>query len=180
MEAVLEAAPVREKTRWLAPLHRLDEGWLKVETALVSLLMGAMLLLGTAQIVMWNCFHQGLAWADPLLRHLVLWTAMIGGSMATSAQRHLNMDAIPRFLPPRVKTATTALVNLAAACIVGALAWVSVIFVQQEAASGVEAGFLHLARWQVQLILPIAFTLMSARFLMKCLDNLEDFLRRDA
>lgn len=180
MEAVLEAAPVHEKTRWLAPLHWLDQSWLKVETILVSLLMAAMVLLGTAQIVMWNCVHQGLSWADPLLRHLVLWTAMIGGSMATSAQRHLNMDALPRFLPPRMKTVTSALVNLAASGIVGTLAWVAVIFVQQEAASGVEAGFLHLARWQVQVILPVAFALMSARFFLKCLDELETFLRRDA
>ncbi|HEY9766663.1 MAG TPA: TRAP transporter small permease subunit [Chroococcales cyanobacterium] len=157
---------------WLKPLHHLDRYVKGLEACLIVVFMSAMLLLGTTQILLWNLFHQGLAWIDPLLRHLVLWTAMIGGTMATSADRHLNMDVLPRLLSSRVKKITDILVDLAAAGVVGVLAAVTVVFVRQEAASGGMAGFLNLARWQVQIILPVAFTVMSGRFLLSALDNL--------
>ncbi|HBN08798.1 MAG TPA: hypothetical protein DD435_09160 [Cyanobacteria bacterium UBA8530] len=164
--------PSERVVLWLKPFHQLDRHVKALESCVIVVLMSAMLLLGTTQILLWNLFHQGQGWIDPCLRHLVLWTAMIGGTMATSADRHLNMDVLPRLLSPRVKKITDILVDLAAALVVGILAAVTVVFVRQEAASGGMAGFLNLARWQVQLILPVAFTVMSGRFLLSALDNL--------
>ena len=157
---------------WMKPFHRLDRGVQWLESGLIVVLMTAMLFLGTTQIFLWNLFHQGMPCVDPLLRHLVLWAAMIGGTMATSAHRHLIMDVLPRLLPPRVKKVANLLVDLAAALLLGLLTAVTVIFVREEAANGGMVGFFNLGRWQTQLILPVAFAIMSGRFLLSAFENL--------
>jgi TRAP-type C4-dicarboxylate transport system permease small subunit len=163
------------KRDWLFPLQALNHGLTVLETFAVTVLTLCMLGLGITQIAMWNLFHQGLAWADPVLRHMVLWVAMIGASMATSARRHLNMDALTRILPPKGKAIAGVFVHLTAAAVTGVLSWVSCIFVSEEMATGGLA-FLNVSRWQAQLILPIAFGLMAFRFLISSLEDLRKAL----
>lgn len=174
MDTVIKAE-VTEKIHWTAPLYAIDRAITHLENFAIAVLIATMLGLGIVQIAMWNLFHQGLAWADPMLRHLVLWVGMVGGSMATSARRHLNMDALSRLLPPKGKAVAGFLVELASALVAGVLAWVSIIFINQEMASGAHA-FLGVARWQAQLIMPIAFGIMAYRFMLASLEDLRKVL----
>lgn len=174
MATVIETK-VTSKIHWMAPLQALDKAIASLEDIVIAILVFAMLILGSAQIVMWNLFHQGLPWVDPLLRHLVLWVAMVGASMATSARRHLNMDTVIRLLPPRGKAIAGILVELSSAIIIGILAWVSCIFIGEEMSSGTHA-FLNVERWQAELILPIAFGTMSYRFLLAAIEDLRNLL----
>jgi len=45
----------------------------KMEECALSLLLCAMILLSCLQIFLRQFFDSGLLWADPLLRHLVVW-----------------------------------------------------------------------------------------------------------
>lgn len=174
MATVIETK-VAGKIHWMAPFQALDRAIASLEDIVIAILLFGMLSLGSIQIVMWNVFHQGLPWVDPLLRHLVLWVAMVGASMATSARRHLNMDTLIHLLPPRAKAIAGILVELSSAVIIGILAWVSCIFIGEEMASGATA-FLNVARWQAELILPIAFGTMSYRFLLSAIEDLRNLL----
>ena len=77
------------------------------ENALITVLVLLLVLLAGAQIVLRNAFGTSISWADPLLRALVLWTALLGalhealvGPLAPD-----NMDDQPK-LRDAVQTVT--------------------------------------------------------------------------
>lgn len=136
--------------------------WL--EDALLIGVFAVMLLLAGAQIVMRNFFDAGFAWIDPVLRVLVLWVAMLGAVTATREDRHISIDVLSRFAPPRLLPWLKRVIALATAIVCALLAWHTFRFVRDEYAwSDVEIAGLPVWIWQS--ILPLGFTLMTARFL---------------
>ena len=83
-------------------LHRRDklEGFFRsvgrLEVGVITVLLIALVLLGCMQIVLRNFFHSGIIWADPLMRHLVLWLGCLGAALATTRVRHINIDVFSR------------------------------------------------------------------------------------
>jgi len=69
----------------------------RVEDAALILALASMLVMALAQIVLRNFFDTGLLWAEPFLRILVLWVAMLGGMVATREGRHIAIDAAARY-----------------------------------------------------------------------------------
>ena len=61
--------------------------------------MVTLIILGGLQIILRNVFHSGLLWADPLMRHIVLWLGCLGAALATTSARHINIDVFSRALP---------------------------------------------------------------------------------
>ena len=55
----------------------------RVEDAVLALLLGAMILLAPLQIALRLFFNEGLTWADPLIRVLVLWVGLFGAISAS-------------------------------------------------------------------------------------------------
>ena len=69
--------------------------WLdRIENTLIGVLVLAMVLLADAQIVLRNLFDSGIDWADPLLRAMVLWTAMLGALAAARDDKHIGLDLV--------------------------------------------------------------------------------------
>lgn len=141
---------------WAVGLARLEDG-------LLALLTGVMLCLAVLQIGLRNLFAAPLSWIDPLVRHLVLWTALLGGLVATRMDRHVRFDALVRLLPAEARLACRLAAHLSAAAICLLLAIAASRFVADERAVGTRV-FLGVAAWQVQLILPVAFGGMACRF----------------
>ncbi|HEX7047054.1 MAG TPA: TRAP transporter small permease [Gammaproteobacteria bacterium] len=148
-------------TRFFAGFAR-SVRWL--EDGLLIGVFAAMLLLAGAQIVMRNFFDAGFAWIDPLLRVLVLWIAMLGAVTATREDRHISIDVLSRFAPPKFLPLLKRIIALATSLICGLLAWHTFRFVRDEYAwSDVEIAGLPVWIWQS--ILPLGFALMTWRFL---------------
>ena len=82
-------------TNWVRWLHRIENGILTVLVLILVALAGA-------QIFMRNAFGGGFSWADPFLRTLVVWTAMLGALAAVRDDKHIAVDVLQRFLPPSV------------------------------------------------------------------------------
>ncbi|MCK7524997.1 MAG: TRAP transporter small permease [Ignavibacteriales bacterium] len=62
-----------------------------------------MVLLAFAQVILRNVFGTGLVWGDTIVRHMVLWAGFVGGALASYEGRHISIDALTKFFPPRVK-----------------------------------------------------------------------------
>ena len=78
--------------------------WLdRIENGLIAVLVLAMVLLAGAQILLRNLFDSGIEWADPLLRALVLWTAMLGALAAAREDKHIGLDLVTHFVRGRTK-----------------------------------------------------------------------------
>lgn len=152
--------------RWHRVLLRLEDGFL-------MLLLLAMILLATAQILLRNLLETGLSWADPVLRLLVLWLALLGAMAATRDHNHIRIDLLSRFLPTRAKQVAQRITDGFAACICGVLAWHAGRFVLLERADGVLL-FSTLPAWMGELILPLGFGVIALRFLLAALTGATD------
>lgn len=144
--------------------------WL--EEATLTMLVVAMLLLACAQIGLRGLFASGLSWADPLLRHLVMWAGLLGAAVATRTDKHISMDLSSRFLPKTTLAWLTVLMHLFAAVVCTVLSWTASNLVREVASYDTGQTMIGLSPWHLQLIFPVAFGLMVLRFIERALRGL--------
>ena len=134
-----------------------------VENISLVLVLSAMIILAAAQIVMRNMFETGLSWGDEALRIMVLWIAMLGAVAATRERRHIVIDVLSRMLPGNLKLWAEFVVDSFSAGITGTLAWYAAEFVIDSKQYG-DLLLNDLPAWLFQLILPVAFGIISYRY----------------
>lgn len=147
------------------PANSLFSKIAKVEEGVLSFFLVVMILLTCVQIVLRAFFSTGISWADPFLRYLVLWTGFLGAAMATSQGKHIAMDVISFLAPKSMQTWLQVATNLFSAIVAGFLTWSAYLFIQSEIQFGSNK-LLNIPSWVWNLIFPIAFVLISLRFLM--------------
>ena len=81
----------------------LDRILAKTETVVLVIFLGTMVVLAFLQVVLRNFFGTGLIWGDTLVRHMVLWAGFIGGALAAFEGRHISIDALTKYLSPRLQ-----------------------------------------------------------------------------
>jgi TRAP-type C4-dicarboxylate transport system permease small subunit len=158
---------MEEKKSPLAFLARLEDG------VLIIIIIG-MVLLAFTQIMLRNVFGIGLIWIDPLVRQMLLWLTLAGAMVATRDHKNITVDAITRYLPPgRIKHATDCICEAFAAIVCALLSYstFSVFFMEfQDPLGGNIMPGLPL--WASLLTLPLAFGVMTLRFLRFSISSL--------
>lgn len=146
-------------SRWLDWLYNLED-------ALLALILLSMVLLASSQVIMRNLFDSGFTWGDPLLRLLVLWLGLMGAMVATRLDKHITVDALLRVLSPGLQRASRIFTKLATALVCGILTWqaVRLVAIDYEYQDRV---INHLPVWVGDLILPVAFGVMTLRLLLQ-------------
>lgn len=147
-------------------LERLDSFLNGLEGRLLVALLSVMVILSFVQVFLRNAFSESFLWGDILLRHLVLWVGFIGAALATSNDRHINIDALTRFLPSRLKHWSKVLTNVFAAVVCYFLSRAGVTFVKNEIDA---AGTLYesIPSWYSEIIIPVGFGLLAFHFLVR-------------
>jgi TRAP-type C4-dicarboxylate transport system permease small subunit len=136
---------------------------LRLEEGLLVLILTAMILLAAWQILLRNLFDSGLFWADPALRMMVLWLALLGAIAATQDDRHIRIDLFSRFLSPRGKALTHLITDLFSGVVCALIAWHAGRLVYFEWQDGREL-FGGLPAWLGESIIPLGFGIMALRF----------------
>ncbi len=140
-------------------LHHLEEG-------VVIFLLLSMIVLTCTQVVLRIFFSSGIDWADALLRYMVLWSGLLGGAIATRQGKHINIDIASRLLPARWLRRLKIVLNLFSSLVCGGLTWAGILFVSNEMEFGGEATLLGIPHWQLNLVFPVIFAIISLRFLI--------------
>lgn len=147
-------------------------GYLRMaEELILALLLGSMIILAFSQILLRNFLDSGIAWADPLLRLLVLWVGMFGAMLATHDDKHIRIDLITRFIPQQHRRLSGLITALASSVVCALLAYHSARFVYFEWQDGTEA-FIGVPAWLAESILPFGFGVMTIRFAILALQTL--------
>jgi TRAP-type C4-dicarboxylate transport system permease small subunit len=68
----------------------------KLESFIIFLLVGAMVILSFSQIILRNFFALSIFWIDDFTRHAVLWTGFWRHQLSQSMARHINIDLLSR------------------------------------------------------------------------------------
>ena len=151
-------------------------GWFRflgrLEVGALALLLGTLIGLGVLQILLRNLFHTGWLWADPLMRHIVLWLGCLGAVLAATHLRHINIDVFTRLLPSALRPLRRVLVYTATAIATFLLGLAALRLVIDERAFG-DVAFGPFQTWHLQTVLPLAFFLISYRSLFNLLISRE-------
>jgi TRAP-type C4-dicarboxylate transport system permease small subunit len=146
-------------------LSRLGRAVESIETAIIAALVLAMVVLAGAQILLRNLFETGFAWADPLLRAMVLWAAMLGALAAARDDKHIGLDLLTHFLRGRARRVARTIALLFAALLSAAMAWYGGRLVALDFDGGQPVG--PIPGWVVELILPVGFGLLALRLAVR-------------
>lgn len=147
------------------------------DSLLISLLI-SMVLLSSGQILLRNFFDTGYIWIDPLLRVLVLWTALIGATIASRDNKHIRIDLLSKFFKKRIHLALQTFVALVTTTVCGIIAWHGARWVMFDYQDQLKS-FADLPAWILEIIIPIAFALIALRYLMHALYWLQMFIKYD-
>ena len=138
----------------------------KLEDLILSAILTLVLVLAASQILLRNIFDISLFWAEPLMRAMVLWLALLGALVAGRDGKHISIDLLSHVLPTEIKIYLNSLAQLIAGVICSFLSYHALVLVEleYEYSSGEVAG---IPIWCVQLILPFGFLLMALRFFVQ-------------
>jgi len=121
------------------------------EDALLVLILTAMVVLATTQIILRNFFDGAILWAGPMLRVGVLWVGMIGAMWNA-----------------RVRVVT----DLFTAIVAAVVAWSAFrLMLDDRAAGEMAVGFAPL--WVCEAILPVAFGVIALRYVLFAIKHLK-------
>ena len=144
------------------------------EEGLLVLLVGLMIVLSFSQIILRNFFSFSILWADPLIRHLVLWASFLGATIAARKNKHIKIDIVFRFISPRHQLLLTGIGELFSALVCALLTWISIEFILDEM-EYITPAFATIPTWKLQMIFPFSFGVLTLRFFYQALLNLRGY-----
>lgn len=150
---------------------RIDRAARNLETWLIVIILGGLIVFGAAQIVLRNFFSIGFSWGDGLTRLTVLWLGLLGALAASRDGRHITMGALARWLPQKVQTAAGVCADWFGGAVSAALAWYALAFVRDSREFG-DLLLGDLPAWWLQSIMPVAFALIAWQFFVQGLKRL--------
>ncbi len=144
-------------------LFKLENLTIRIEKAVVTLLVGLMVALSFLQLVLRLGFSQSILWLDPLLRHFVLWAGFFGAALASGEGRHFALDITQKMLPDKMRRPSAIAVTLFCSAICACLVYAGVLFIRDEIAAdsvAFDIGSWQVKGWWLELILPLGFALI--------------------
>ena len=156
-------------------LSQLEKAGTALETVMLVSMLTSMMLVAVGQIIMREGFGTGFGWADELVRLMVLWLALVGSIAACRENRHIRIDALSHVLPDTLVNMIRVLVDLFAAAVCGIIAFQAWRYLQIEIEYE-DTVLVNTPAWIAHAIMPVAFALISYRFLLSALTQAGDFL----
>ncbi len=147
-------------------LGLIDKGIEKLAIYLLIISITLMLSLSTFAVVL-RWLETSLLWIPPMVRHIVFFSAFLGGVLATGARRHIGIDILGRVLGSKNLEKPQKIVQWFVDVIcLGTLIWL--IFASVEF-SGVEfqygkLSFLGIHSGALVALIPLGFILIAYRY----------------
>lgn len=133
------------------------------ENALVTLVLGAMVILPTLDMLL-RPARIIVPASTAIVQHLTMVVGMLGGAIAAREGRLLSLSTLTLFMKGRWKTVAQLVSGSFAAAVTAILFAASVQFVIQQRAGGKELTS-GVPLWIVLLVLPLGFSAVAARLL---------------
>ncbi len=154
---------------WPAALFRESSRWSKrfasAENLLISLALGAMVLLPLSEAALRRTFHASIPASISIVQHLVLVVGMLGGAIAAREHRLLSLSTFGETnLRGGWKIISRICTSGVSAVISSFLCLAACQFVQAESQAGKILAY-GVPLWVVECILPVGFAVITLRIL---------------
>ena len=143
-----------------------------LEDSLVVLLFAAIASISLLQIILRNFFDSGISWATPMLGVLLLWLTLSGAVVAVRKDRHISINILARNFSPPIMCLTYAMTKLFTTIVCAVVAYYGALFVQLDYEQG-STLFADLPAWACELIIPISFSLLSIRYFISAVEEIQ-------
>ena len=158
-------------TLGVSSLKMLGSFYERLEEILLVFLVVLMVSLGFLQILFRNLISIGIVWVDPLVRHLVLWIALLGASIATRENRHIRIDILSGYLSPAHQRRVQGGLQLFSALICLLLVHPAIRFLQNDYQAGKTLA-LGIPMWLSQAIMPAMMLVLGVRCFLQGFRNI--------
>lgn len=138
-------------------LRKIDTGLAAAERIIAVSLFFALVASIAINIVARNLFQASFQYLLEIGPALVLWLALIGSTLALRENRHIKIELLLRFCPPRLKAIAGRLCGVFGMVIMAILGYGSLEFVTNEVA-------IFGARGWLAVVFPLFFTIAFFRF----------------
>lgn len=166
--------------RWVYPknkeMSKISSILIKFENYVLIFLFAVMILMAFTQVAGRLFFGVGFSWADGFVFHLLLWTAVLGASVATREKSHITIDIISKFVSGRNHQVIGFLTNLFSSFVCALFSYAATKFILDEKSYGTIA-FGKIPTWIAGSIIPLMFLIMSVRFLIDSYIDIRNFIR---
>lgn len=136
-----------------------------LESALLVVILTAMIVVAGYQVVARNFFDAGILWGDSLVRVLVLWLTFVGATIASRNDEHIRIDLLGRLFSESWQKHSRRFAHLFTCLITGVFAWYSLQFVMLDYADGIVA-FAGVPAWLCESVMPLGAAVISLRYFL--------------
>ena len=147
-------------------LKKIDTGLAAAENIITVALFFALVASIAINIVARNIFQASFQYLLEIGPALVLWLALIGSTLALRENRHIKIELLLRFCPPRLKAIAGRLCGVFGMAIMALLGYGSLEFVTNEVA-------IFGARGWLAVVFPLFFTIAFFRFFTQVLSPVQ-------
>jgi C4-dicarboxylate transporter, DctQ subunit len=147
----------------------------RLESSLIIILLGVMVILAFLQVILRNLFSFGFLWADPLLRYMVMWVGFLGAVIATREEKHFGVDFLTRYFSQRFLHGTKIFVDSFAAVVAFLLMRAAYQFLM-EGIGAEEKDIFELPRRIYFAIIPLGFGLIGLHFVFNIIRHIHNLI----
>lgn len=143
----------------------------KIEKILLTVTVGAMIVIMLYQVILRYIFRNSNAWSEELVGYLFVLDVMLGASIAIRRNSHLQIDMLINRFPPKVKSVFTIVATVVGIVFLCFLLQYSVGLCK-TAVTNISAG-LHIPMAIPYAVMPVGEVLMILSSIEVILKNVE-------
>ena len=154
-------------------MKKLDKIVSKIEELIAVIGLSAMSIITIVAVFFRYVLQNPIIWSEEAARYLMVWSTLLGISIATRQKAHLGIDILVSMAPKKAQRALEITSGALMIVMFVFLTFVSVLFIQNAMKTGNVSPMLRIPFYLIYLALPIGFGLSAIR----SVQNLVDIIR---
>ena len=158
-------------------LRKIDNGLSKAEELVVMVLLTAMVVVVTIQVVNQAFLHLSITWTEEVSRIMLVWSMMWGSSICVKRGSHLTVAFIFDRLKGVVKLIVRVLVLLFCIGVSVYLIRSGYFLVQNHLSQMLRFGVTRIPLFWASTAIPVGFCLIAFRFVLNLIYAVDEFIQ---
>lgn len=163
-------------------MKTLDKVVSKIEELIAVIGLSAMTIITLVAVFFRYVLQSPIIWSEEAARYLMVWSTMLGISIATRQKAHLGIDIFISMAPKKAQRLLEILSTLMMIVMFVFLVIISIVFIRSALRTNNVSPMLRIPFYIIYLALPIGFGLSAVRSVqdlvdvIKGVDNKEEVL----
>ena len=160
-------------------MKTLDKIVSKVEELITVVGLSAMTIITLVAVFFRYVLQSPIIWSEEAARYLMVWSTMLGISIATRQKAHLGIDIFVSMAPKKLQRALEIFSTLMMIVMFVFLTGISIVFIQSAIRTGNVSPMLRIPFYIIYLALPLGFGLSAVRSVQDLVDVIKVVDRKE-